>query len=659
MGAFTFFNVALVVGIVAFIASQIAFELWGHVSLKEAALRARCWIHPRDAACPFQLALLLRSLGDRMDEAAQAFNRSAALNPDNGAALFFMARVVPDPEIAINAFRRAAVLLGRGGMPPRPAHAWHGLGSVLYVYGRIDEAIAAHEAEAAADEADAAIAGAAGRRTAAPAMGGIPAGLPFEYLEHTRDLLKRQSAVAFRTLAFRGRSARAGALLARLAALQPAGAWEAAAAKAKYALLLVDDTTRDDESDEGHTGGTVAAERAEAARWMRDEVLPRARASADDATRALGHWFQYGGACGAVGVALDNKVELHRALAAAGANFAPEAFVVPDELEAFSRRYWGKEQGKETEKGAMNSNKRRKGGSWLYRAAMAANNRGTRFITSDDLLAINACLKRQAAGRGACRWGHRASQPSLLARYVGPPVLFHGRKAELRMYVVTAPPPGVPTRGAGEAGEADDPHVFVWRGGLLAKASDVKYRPPRAVARLPPLGTDQARRYARPHVTNVNEEKEKSVGWRAYRDEVERQYPGAFDGAVWPAAERLAGAAVRAGVAHVRAARRNATASCASPDNATAAAAAFRSLHACSFSVLGFDFLVVKQKEAPFVRPVLMEVNVGPGFNPPESDPTFSPRFAGDLFQWLAAAAEGGGQQQQVGESEYNFKRVA
>ena len=85
----------------------------------------------------------------------------------------------------------------------------------------------------------------------------------------------------------------------------------------------------------------------------------------------------------------------------------------------------------------------------------------------------------------------------------------------------------------------------------------------------------------------------------------------------------------------------------------------FRTLHACSFSVLGFDFLVVKQKEAPFVRPVLMEVNVGPGFNPPESDPTFSPRFAGDLFQWLAAAAEGGGQQQQVGASEYNFKRVA
>ena len=71
------------------------------------------------------------------------------------------------------------------------------------------------------------------------------------------------------------------------------------------------------------------------------------------------------------------------------------------------------------------------------------------------------------------------------------------------------------------------------------------YRPPAPTAKLPPMGKERARRYARPHVTNVNEEKEKSIFWEHYREEIERQFPGAFAGALLPAVERMAGDAVR------------------------------------------------------------------------------------------------------------------
>ena len=92
----TVFNIALVGIILAFITAQIAFELWGHFSLQELTLHVQCFVYFTDASCPFRLGMLLRSLGDRMEDAADAFGRAAALDPGNGVVLYHLARIVPN-----------------------------------------------------------------------------------------------------------------------------------------------------------------------------------------------------------------------------------------------------------------------------------------------------------------------------------------------------------------------------------------------------------------------------------------------------------------------------------------------------------------------------------------------------------------------------------
>ena len=95
---------------------------------------------------------------------------------------------------------------------------------------------------------------------------------------------------------FYGRTPRAQALLARFDQFHAPGARETSAAKAKFSLLSLvdagDDAGNGGDGDNGDGGG-VAQERKEAARWMREEALPQAAGSPEEATKILRTWFQH------------------------------------------------------------------------------------------------------------------------------------------------------------------------------------------------------------------------------------------------------------------------------------------------------------------------------------------------------------------------------